>query len=156
MFPVQGAPEEKHLEAQQAQCGGDEPAQLPVSQARGQGVPAGAPGPEGQGTYLHAQGPMPRGWLPSGARACMVPVVLKHKAPRMTHKGPPTGREAPQESRPGLAVMLMVSNSRYRDVRQSAWAGGEENHKAVPSVTLLPVVSNFHAASEEFIKYIII
>ena len=52
--------------------------------------------------------PMPRGWLPSGARACTVPVVLKHRAPRMMHKGPPASREEPQESRPGLAEMLMV------------------------------------------------
>ena len=52
--------------------------------------------------------PMPRGWLPSGARACTVPVVLKHRAPRMMHKGPPASREEPQESRPRLAVMLMV------------------------------------------------
>ena len=51
------APEEKDLEAQQAQRGGDEPAQLPVPQPRGQGMPAGAPGPEGQRPDLHAQGP---------------------------------------------------------------------------------------------------
>ena len=51
------APEEEHLEAQQPQRGGDEPAQLPVPQPCGQGMPAGAPGPEGQGPDLHAQGP---------------------------------------------------------------------------------------------------
>ena len=55
------APEEEHLEAQQAQRGGDEPAQLPVSQACGQGMAAGAPGPEGQRPDLHAQGPDAQG-----------------------------------------------------------------------------------------------
>ena len=148
------APEEKDLEAQQPQRGGDEPAHLPVSQACGQGMAAGAPGPEGQGTDLHAQGPYAQGMAAirrqglhgaGGAEAQGAEDDAQGAAGRQGGPAgePPGARcDAHGRSTPGIGTFASPHEQ-----------AGEGDHKAVPEVTILSVVSNFHAASGGFIIY---